>query len=343
MEFITPSYYGEFQCIADKCTDNCCIGWEIGIDSDTAAYYRSLDGAFGKRLRENIAEDDTFILQDERCPFLNHKNLCDLIINCGKEHLCQICRDHPRYFEWYGNVKEGGIGLSCEEGARLVLTTDRVLLHESQTDEQEDEIDEDLFHFLCTFRKQIFDLLDHDTLSLADKLCTILSFTEKLQFMMDNPQAEQEDFVPCACAQTEISVADFADLFADFEPIDDLWTSELQNMQTQLPTVFSALSAREEQYIINLCRYFLWRYFLKGTFDGEILSKVKFAVASPLVIRLLCGEERSFAAWQATAKLYSKQMEYSDENRELFYNYTYEKECLATSQLQLLVKILTER
>ena len=337
MQFITPSYYNAFHCIADKCTDNCCIGWEIGIDSDTAAYYRSLGGDFGRRLCDNIAEDDTFILQGERCPFLNEKNLCDIIIHCGDGHLCQICRDHPRYFEWYGNVKEGGIGLSCEEGARLILSTDRVALLESQTDEQEDEIDEDLFHFLCASRKQIFDLLGRADMPVADKLCTVLSFAEKLQFMMDNPQTD-DDFVPTVCTKNDISVGALANLFSAFEPIDAVWTSALQKMQTQLPTEFSALLKQEEHYIINLCRYFLWRYFLKGVFDGEILSKVRFAVVSPLIIRLLCGEDRSFASWLENSKLYSKQMEYSDENRELFCEYTYEKECLATPYLQEFVK-----
>ncbi len=343
MKFITPSYYDEFQCVADKCTDNCCIGWEIGIDGDTAVYYRSLGGAFGNRLRANIAEDDTFILQNERCPFLNESNLCDIIIHCGKEHLCQICRDHPRYFEWYGNVKEGGIGLSCEEGARLILTTDRVLLHETQSDEKEEEIDEELFRFLCTSRKQILDLLEREDMPLADKLCTILSFAEKLQFVMDNPHAAENEYVQTVQAVTGNSVRSIAELFSDFEPIDDTWTSTLQKMQKQLPSSFSALSERENRNIINLCRYFLWRYLLKGVFDGEILSKVKFSVVSPLVIRLLCGQECSLSAWIEKSKLYSKQMEYSDENRELFYDYTYEKACLDTPHLQLFIKTVTTR
>ena len=34
-----PDYYDEFQCIADKCSDNCCTGgWEIDIDEDTYNY-----------------------------------------------------------------------------------------------------------------------------------------------------------------------------------------------------------------------------------------------------------------------------------------------------------------
>ena len=35
MVFRVPSYYKNFRCIADKCPDNCCRGWEIDIDEDT--------------------------------------------------------------------------------------------------------------------------------------------------------------------------------------------------------------------------------------------------------------------------------------------------------------------
>ena len=88
-----PSYYKDFKCIADKCTHNCCIGWEIDIDEDTANYYKNLGGEIGKRMRECIDFSETphFILgEGDRCPFLNGDNLCDIIINCGKEHLCTM-------------------------------------------------------------------------------------------------------------------------------------------------------------------------------------------------------------------------------------------------------------
>ena len=81
MEIYAPDYYGDFVCIADKCRHSCCIGWEIDIDDNTLDYYSSVEGAFGTRLRENISQGDNphFILgSDERCPFLNQSNLCDI-------------------------------------------------------------------------------------------------------------------------------------------------------------------------------------------------------------------------------------------------------------------------
>ena len=31
---IKPDFYDSFKCIADKCTDSCCIGWEIDVDKN---------------------------------------------------------------------------------------------------------------------------------------------------------------------------------------------------------------------------------------------------------------------------------------------------------------------
>ena len=333
MLFRVPSYYNSFKCIADKCTDNCCIGWEIDIDCDTAEYYKSVGGDFGKRLRENISDENSFILKGERCPFLNGNNLCDIIINCGEEHLCQICRDHPRYFEWYGNIKEGGIGLSCEEGARLILTDNSTEIAESVVDEEEEPIDEALFSVLLDARAEIFAELDSEA-SLKEKLSYLLGFAERLQFYIDNRETDAE-YVPSDGIK-EADIRDIVSLYSDFEPIDSEWEMELSSLISG-GGVISEPTAEEEKYMFNLCRYFIWRYFLKGVFDEEILSKVKLAVVSVLLIKYMTRGDSSLRCWIEKSKLYSKQMEYSDENRELFYDYTYEKECLSTAVLKRLI------
>ena len=92
---VKPSYCGSFQCIASRCRDNCCIGWEIDIDEETDQFYRTVKGEFGKRLEDGISREGTphFRLkgEQERCAFLNDSNLCDIFIHLGEEHLCGIC------------------------------------------------------------------------------------------------------------------------------------------------------------------------------------------------------------------------------------------------------------
>lgn len=330
MVFRVPDYYNTFRCIADKCSDNCCIGWEIDIDTDTAEYYSSVTGEFGKRLKENISKENSFILKNDRCPFLNGENLCDIIISCGEEHLCQICRDHPRYFEWYGNIKEGGIGLSCEEGARLILTDKRWRIAEELVDEDEEPVDSELFAILMKARDEMFSVIGKEG-TISEKLCQLLDFADELQFFIDNRETETR-YAHDKGGQ-ECLLGDIVSLYADFEPIDAEWENELSSILSS-DCCLGQVTADEEKYMLNLLRYFIWRYFLKGIFDEEILSKVKLAVVSVIFIRLMTCGDSSVGTWIEKSKLYSKQMEYSDENRELFYDYTYEKESLSTEAIK---------
>ena len=59
MKLRVPDYYDEFQCIADKCSDNCCIGgWEIDIDEDTYERYQQMSGETGEKLRSSIIQTE---------------------------------------------------------------------------------------------------------------------------------------------------------------------------------------------------------------------------------------------------------------------------------------------
>ena len=126
MKLIAPDYFSKFKCLADKCTHTCCKGWEIDIDEKTMAYYDTVDGVLGKRLKMGIQKDEFgvnhFVLdKDERCPFLNKTGLCDIYSTLGEESLCQICYDHPRFRDFYEDRTEIGLGLSCEAAGKLVL------------------------------------------------------------------------------------------------------------------------------------------------------------------------------------------------------------------------------
>lgn len=138
MIFRVPSYYDKFRCIADKCQDSCCIGWEIDIDEDTADYYRSVEGSFGKRLKEHMVTDEDESLVDGEdfeepvthftlrengwCPFLNEHKLCDICMELGEEALSEVCTEFPRFTMEYENVREKVLSLSCEEVGRLVFS-----------------------------------------------------------------------------------------------------------------------------------------------------------------------------------------------------------------------------
>ena len=130
MNIYVPEYYPAFHCVASRCGHTCCAGWEIDIDEESLAAYGRLPGPFGERVRRSISLEGTphFILTgDESCPLFDRDHLCELILHEGEASLCQICRDHPRFRNYFSSRIEMGLGLVCEEAARLILSWPRPL------------------------------------------------------------------------------------------------------------------------------------------------------------------------------------------------------------------------
>lgn len=344
-----PKYYDKFKCIADKCTDNCCIGWEIEVDSSTNEFYHKVTGEFGKKLRENI-KDGCFILgEDERCPFLNSKNLCEIIINSGEENLCQICRDHPRYFEWYDGIKEGGIGLGCEEAARIILSQKSTLTFSEKEIpyESNDSYDKELYDVMYKAREMIFKHLQNKEISLGKRIGDVLIFSDKLQNMVDNyiyklPSLESE------CDKVEINLKNILSDIATLDPIDEKWSQYIDEVVSVYDDVsdekLSTDNADVSLYLENIALYFIWRYFLKGVFTGEFLSYVKVMAVSIAVIEYFfrCFIKKngylSFENCVDIVKNYSKQVEYSEENMENLRDFSYEKSEYDTQGLAFYLK-----
>ena len=125
MKLYAPAYYKDFRCIADKCEHSCCIGWEIQIDEETLKTYGQLEGNYARAVRESISTDGEphFKLDAcDRCPHLDERGLCKIILNLGEDRLCDICREHPRFYN-FTDVAEVGIGMSCPEAARVILSS----------------------------------------------------------------------------------------------------------------------------------------------------------------------------------------------------------------------------
>ena len=184
-----PDYYDKFKCIADKCQDSCCIGWEIDIDPDTLKIYENESGTLGERLKQNIDNGSFVLTEDERCPFLQKDGLCELICQKGEGFLCEICREHPRYYEYCGDHLDMGIGLCCEEACRLLFTADKPIAFIT---EGEAELDDEI----CTLLALRNELADR----ITDRSCSI----DELFF-----SSEDEIF----------------ELWRCFEPYDNRWTT----------------------------------------------------------------------------------------------------------------------
>lgn len=300
MKLTVPDYYTEFSCIADKCGHSCCIGWEIDVDSDTYEYYKQINGNFGKRLvREIDADGETphFILShDERCPFLNSRNLCDIIINLGEEALCQICADHPRYRNFFSDRTEIGLGLCCETAGKIILThrgkTHLICLEDDGGDEFIFD-DEDVFFNL---RNRIFDILQNRNLPIKMRIENMLEL-----FDVSFPQK---------------SYKEWAEIFKGLERLDGEWDEYLDMMRVLDDDNFSGYETAFEQLLI----YFIYRHLSGGLDDGMICERALFAVLGCHIIHAMCcARLKNNGSLEIDdiveiARLYSSEIEYSQDN-----------------------------
>ena len=55
MQYTIPDYYHEFTCVAGKCEDTCCAGWQIVADEASLENYKNETGAFAERLPSSAA------------------------------------------------------------------------------------------------------------------------------------------------------------------------------------------------------------------------------------------------------------------------------------------------
>lgn len=303
-----------------------------------------MTGEFGERLRANIAKNDvySFILKDERCPFLNDDNLCEIILNMGEDKLCHICDNHPRYYEWFDGLKEGGTGLCCEEAARLILNNGNYSEYYDIEipDEPFDEYDGELYDFLFKARETLFSFLRDDKADLFSIVSRMLDYADWAQCAIDN-YAYDEVYSEIQEKQGSKAVPDYKrllDIFCEFEPIDEKWKPFISRIKEKaaIPDF-----VKYGGYLRNIGAYFIWRYFMKGVFDEEILSKVKLAVIGMAVTGVIfTAENADMEQCIILSKNYSKEIEYSEENLEKLFDMTYTEDIFGGEELKSLFKMV---
>lgn len=366
-----PSYYKDFRCIADRCQDSCCIGWEIDIDEDTFSYYKSIGGAFGERLRAHMETEEcnSFTLRENGwCPFLNEKKLCDICIELGEEALCEVCTEFPRFTMEYENVREKVLCLSCEEVGRLIFSSDEKITWEEReiadgyeydaawegedADETEaacaeaweEEVPEIPAETLEQVRTQAVAILQNRSKPIAERAAEYLLYCQQMQqelygckpsVWQEVSEKHGEHAGKLLHSQTaEAAYRDFLsrmDAYEKLEVLDATWTQikeelltgfQEENYRSRQREFVQCQKVREYEYE-HLLVYFTNRYFMRAYYDANILTKAKFAVAGMLMIRDMdvmrfCRNGGVFTLNDRidTARIYSKEVEHSEENME---------------------------
>ena len=295
MKYYAPSYYKDFKCIADKCKNNCCIGWEIDIDDETYADYMKLDGVFGERLKGNIEvskEGRHFRLgENERCPFLNKNGLCDIIITLGEDSLCNICADHPRYRNFFDERVEMGLGLSCEEAARVILSNPDITQIIPICDEEEERLSEDE-EYLLSVRNDLFSIITDRTKAFEERIEEI---EEKYEIYISE--------------RSDLEWAEF------FKSNIEYMGNEMIN-KLNLAREKADFSTIPETAWEQLAHYFIYRHLPDALYDDSLYERIAFCIISVKIIRLMLSgcESISLDTLIDTARLYSSEIEYSEEN-----------------------------
>ncbi len=268
MDIFAPTYYKKFKCSAENCKNNCCIGWEIDIDEDSLSFYKDKPEII-KHI--SFEGEPHFILgENERCPLLNKNNLCKIINNYGENHLCQICADHPRFRNYYNSRTEIGLGLCCEEAAKLIIDNEFSLIKIDANDNTAFyDSDEELFF---AHRNQLF----------------VMDIYEILELVPD------------------IKISQLGIFLSSLERLDSKWDELLECL------INSGNNLKEIEIIDyikakNLLNYFIYRHIYN--------TDIKFCIVCALIILAINNDIYD------VARMFSSEIEYSDENIEKLYNY----------------------
>ena len=326
-----PSYYKKFTCIADKCPDTCCAGWEIVVDPESLEKYNNLRGAYADKIRSLISVDSDgdriFTSNNNRCPFLLENGLCEMYCEMNHDALCRTCRQYPRHITYFGARLETGISLSCPEAARIIMESPdpiTFITEETHGTILPTAIDPELYFTLTAARKTAINIIQNREFAIAERIIAFLRFAEKISPLLRRKKfAEARECfnsnyfsVQSAEINKSRSKRAKAKYFADFgslEMLESKWKTELEKAENARIPEAKDFEWEHEHLMI----YFIFRYFMTAVFDADLLTNAKFAAVSFIIIRHLqadCIDDKN--ARVKIMQRYSKEVEHSAGNME---------------------------
>ena len=294
MKLSVPLYYKSFKCIADRCRHSCCIGWEIDIDDNTMEKYRALAEGHKKDIIDSIEGDEPHFRlgAGDRCPHLDEKGLCNIILDLGEGYLCNICRAHPRFYNDTKKGKEAGLGMACEEAARIILESDD---YDKMT-----EIDD-----FCPDEEEYPSELD--AVSLREKIYSILA--------LSIPHKEKLSKI-----EEEFSVS--PESLADEEWQSTL--SSLEYLEKDHEGLFSSYSSDKsapegaDDYLRRALAYFIYRHCSSADTIEDFRASLGFCLLCERLLASLIKEKDASDTESVCelARIISEEIDYSTDNTQ---------------------------
>ena len=325
MEIFKPHYFDSFRCIASACPDSCCKEWAVQVDEASAAYYQSLPGDLGDRLRQVLAEEDgdtVMTIENGRCPMWRDDGLCRIQAELGEGALCKTCREFPRLTHDYGDFVEYGLELSCPEAARIILSASPApMVTEILPGGEAAEYDEEAMTVLKATRERALAILADASRPANESLALFFLYGCQAQSELDS--GEMGPFDPDGALETAKSLAKDGDtaaicgFFLSLELLTLEWEARLRDPGFgEWQEAFRALA-----------RYFAERYWLQAVSDYDLYSRVKFMVIACLLVKTLGGD------LVTTAQLFSKEIENNVDNLEAILDAAYDHPAFTDDKL----------
>lgn len=333
MLFIKPSYFDEFRCIASACTRSCCVGWQIMIDDQTEKKYQRLGEEGDGFILESVHLADHCFCQDKekRCKMLDSDGLCEIIKRYGEGMLCDICKEHPRYYNVLPDRVEGGLGLCCITAAESILAMDLPPRYvEGETDIRESE-DEEIYHFALSVRGMIEKLLTKNALvsEIEKSILAIVECIDDLAFDVATGISSKEEALIALSKAMEGENCHFSPFPVSLYGIEvlerhkDGWGDFL--LATTFPTEGDYLQPLFIECHKRLIFYFLHRYFVSASEDLSFASRIILALSLARAILdvaltrgALADKEITLKEIAVVASEFSESFEYSPENVKFY-------------------------
>lgn len=314
MKITKPSYFDDFHCIASACPDSCCKEWDVQVDAASAAAYRSLSGPLGDDLRRLLKDEDgetVMTIVEGRCPMWRPDGLCRIQAELGEEALCKTCREFPRLTHDYGDFIERGLELSCPEAARIILSSPIADPITEEVPGGEAEYDEEAMEVLLRTRETVLAILADPSRPVNECLALALLYGYQAQSELDGDDAQPFHGDTALESVREFvkipEISELPDFFSGLEILTDSWAQRLK---------YPSPAPWDDRYRA-LARYFVERYWLQAVSDYDLACRVKFCIASCILIRNLGGDLLT------TAQAYSKEIENNIDNVEAILDGAY--------------------
>ena len=320
MKITVPDYYLKFKCIADRCTDSCCIGWEIDIDDESRAKYAALDSEIGAEIREKTQHGVFPLQKNGRCAFLDERGLCRIISAHGDGYLCDICREHPRYYGVGAEGLDGGLGLACPEAARIILSVDERPKFVTTDATPRYDSEDDYADVSRELRELVYETVYSRDVMVARALFPALAEHADEVVFDATAGLDTEAKSIATIADTNITeeyLDELIDLFSEREALNEEWSERLTLSRSIKPSALTQMIEERASEYRALLFYFTHRYLRECVEDMSAMGRVMLARYAADVIFLLSGTYESSEGLVKSAVLFSKNIEYSTENIDM--------------------------